>query len=106
MNAKQLKNYVESGGSVIFLPPEQSRGKKLFGVQWTDWITASATPTQVGTWRTDSGLLRNTQNGNPLPLGKTQIYQHCELNGSGTPLAQFESGKPLLLEAYVEGGRA
>lgn len=106
VNAKQLKNYVESGGSVIFLPPEQSRGKKLFGIQWTDWITASATPTQVGTWRTDSGLLRNTQNGNPLPLGKTQIYQHCELNGSGTPLAQFESGKPLLLEAYVEGGRA
>ena len=103
LTAQQLRNYVEAGGSALFLPPEQPSGKELFGIRWTRW---KDTPTRAGTWRTDSGLLRNTQDGNALPLGQTHIYRHCHLQGEGTPLAQLESGRPLLLQTHLNHGSA
>ena len=103
LTAQQLRNFVERGGSVLFLPPERPSGRELFGMKWTQWSEDAA---EVGTWRTDSGLLRNTQDGNALPVGRAKVYRHCRMEGEGTPLAQLESGRPLLMQSHLRRGGA
>ena len=65
VNAKQLKTMSKAEAQLSFCPQNNPEAKNYLESSGQDWITAPVTPTQVGTWRTDSGLLRNTQNGNP-----------------------------------------
>ena len=104
IDAQQVMNFVDAGKSAIFFPPETPSDEELFGCKWTEWDNAPETIEPVGTWRTDSGLLRNTQDGKALPVGKLQIYQHCGLHGSGSVLARMESGKALLTHVPTDRG--
>jgi Aerotolerance regulator N-terminal len=111
--AKQVHNFVDHGGYVIFLPPKVAGNHEWGGMRWKGWVekpaadaAASASSSEGGakeaaveSWRSDQDLLARTQSGATLPLGQLQIHRYCELTGDYTPLATLRGGAPLLARA-------
>ena len=105
--ATQLTAFTNRGGCVLFFPPETPDETTLFGLRWGTWQDPKeADQFSVSGWRTDSGLLANTLNGAPLPLGPLSVFRCCELTGEGTELAQLAGGPPLLKKADTDHGGA
>lgn len=106
--AKQLEDFVNSGRSVIFFPPESPNGNTVLGGTWGDWMTPEkGEQFTFKPWRTDADLLANTQSGSPLPVGQVQCYRACRLDTSNsTSLWQLDSGMPLLARATTDQGAA
>lgn len=104
--AKQLEDFVQSGRSVMFFPPDVPTNDGLFGAAWSEWSTADdGQAFKFKPWRTDSDLLANSNSGTPLPVGQVQCFRTCGLQTQqGTPLWQLEDGNPLLLRAATDGG--
>ena len=103
--AQQMQNYVNSGGSILFFPPSNPNpANGIFGVNWQDWDDGPDSVDSLRNWRTDSGILRNTQDGKALPVGKLKIYRNCPYSGEFTNLATLESGQPLLSQALTNDG--
>ena len=108
LTARQLQDFVDSGRSVMFFPPESPGQNSLFGVSWTDWQTSdSQTGFSFKPWRTDSDLLANTLSGTPLPVGTIKCYRVCPPNiDTAMDLWQLESGVPVLARATTDRGGA
>ncbi len=94
-----MQQYLESGRSLILLPPAAvSTAESFLGFQWQEGVLRATadSPLEIGWWRTDSGLLANTQNGNPLPLGKTQLYQVQRYAGESQPFLKLADETPVV----------
>lgn len=103
--AKQVKDFVESGRTIIFFPPEDPDDTNFMQVSWGDWVNQQQEPLSIQRWRTDSGLLSNTLSGSPLPVGQIAVTQYCSLNHvESTLLAQFAESVPVLLRRSAEQG--
>ena len=98
--AALLEQFVASGKSLVLLPPDKSLSgepRGLFDFRWKPARgEAGSGPFEIGWWRTDSGLLRNTQNGNPLPLGSTRIFRVREFIGEIQPFLKLQDGRPVI----------
>ena len=106
-NARQVKNFLDSGRSVVFFPPESVDETSFAGAKWTSWEAAdSDEPQSIGFWKNDDGALRKTQNGKALPLDEIKVYRYCSLNASGRALAKLENGTPLVLQQESDIGNA
>lgn len=94
----QLKQFVESGKTVIFLPTDANPSASGFmGGNWGEWVPESTDAIPVGWWRTESDLLANTQNGDALPVGKLNMFRVRKFVGEeGQPLLKTEPGEPIL----------
>ncbi len=102
-DGSQLKQFVESGKTVIFLPTEDNPGEKGFlGANWGKWEPTSTDAIPVGWWRTESDLLANTQNGNALGVGGLQLFRLRNFAGEGQPLAKTEAGESILTRATTD----
>jgi hypothetical protein len=109
-----VERFVESGGQVLFVPPESPDDTSAFGFRWLEWRSvdsptgdASASPDtaiaslgRISQWQNDSELLANTLNGAPLPLGQLGLRRICSFSGVTSPLASLSDGQPIL--AVVE----
>ncbi|MEZ6060546.1 MAG: BatA domain-containing protein [Planctomycetaceae bacterium] len=106
--AQQLQDFVASGRTVLFFPPQAPGGNVLFEASWTNWQQAEAGQhVTVSRWRTDADLLANTQSGSPLPVGQVLVDRHCGMESvQSTVLAQLEGAGPLLLRAFSDHGAA
>ncbi|MEZ6127181.1 MAG: BatA domain-containing protein [Planctomycetaceae bacterium] len=106
--AKQLENFVLSGRSVMFFPPESPGDNNIFNAAWTEWRTPEeGDHFPFKPWRTDSDLLANANSGAPLPVGQVQCYRACHLDVKlATSLWQLENGMPLLARAGTDRGAA
>jgi len=105
IQAQQLINYVNKGGSILFFPPDTPNPEaEMFGVRWAEWDDGPDSLDPIRTWRTDSGILRNTLDGKALPVGKLKIYRNCQFKGEATTLASLDSGAPLLSHALTSSG--
>lgn len=106
--AKQLEDFVSSGRTVMFFPPDSPGTNNIFNASWTEWRTPEEGdhfPFQP--WRTDADLLANALSGTPLPVGQVQCYRACELDVKlATSLWQLENGMPLLARAGTDRGAA
>jgi hypothetical protein len=118
---KSLETFIESGGQVLFVPPENPNENEAFGLQWKGWRLLDATagtvaaPKDEGTarggrveqWRNDSVLLGNTLSGSALPLGTLGVSRVCEVKGNMTDLASLQGNLPLLVrsDAMTEQAR-
>jgi hypothetical protein len=128
--ARLLQRFVESGRSLIFLPPTVADDQSFAGWTWGSWSEVNRSGETVRYWNNDEDLLSRTRNGQPLAVNELRFYQHAELKpvqavtgsnqwtsnvsaanfdlGNGvvpaTPLAQLESGAPLLLRGKTSGG--
>ncbi len=105
--AKQVSDFIDSGRTVLFFPPEAPDDATFLGVRWQAWIDQRQEPLAVSRWRTDSDLLGNTLSGSPLPVGDIEVSQYCTIEQEGaTLLAQFPEGIPLLLKTSADQGTA
>lgn len=105
--SNQLQNFLSSGRTVIFFPPETPTEERFQGVSWQAWQDQRQAPISPQRWRTDAGLLANSQSGTPLPVGQLEIAQYCAIEAEEfTLLAQFENQIPLLLRTAVGQGSA
>lgn len=98
LTATQLMNHLQSGRSLLFLPPEEPGAEAFAGLHWGAWSTTGKAAA-VEWWRNDAGLLANTRNGAALPVGELEVMRHCEILGEGTPLARLAGQLPLLMRA-------
>ena len=99
----QLKEYVTSGRSVLFLPPEAPDETEIFGMSWGRWDT-SQTAQVVEWWRNDADLLSNTSDGKALPLGTLDVARRCRISGNGITLARVGGRESLLMRSSGEHG--
>ncbi|MDF1656749.1 MAG: BatA domain-containing protein [Verrucomicrobiales bacterium] len=86
-----LRQHVESGRTLVFLPPPDADSESLFGFQWKEWNETANEPFPIEWWRTGSGLLANTQSGEPLPVGDLSFFRTRDFGGEFQPLLRSES---------------
>ena len=109
----ELAKFIQTGGQLLFLPPENPNDNEAFGMRWTGWKatddgTRNNEPTtadssnplaRVEQWRNDSLLLGNTLSGSSLPLGELGVARICQMKSDGTDLASIRGGLPLLIRS-------
>lgn len=101
-DAALLRQHVESGRTLVLLPPADAAGEAIFGISWTDWLADQSDPLKIGWWRTESGLLANTRSGSPLPIGDLRIFRSRTFTGETQPFLKLESGETVIAKAVSE----
>jgi hypothetical protein len=110
--------FVNSGGQILFLPPEIPNSTTAYGLQWNAWQglvatnsaqvesqagelgeNSTAAGVRVEQWRNDSTLLGNTMSGTALPLSSLQVLRACRITGNMTELATLEGEIALLVRS-------
>lgn len=97
-----LRQHVESGRTLVFLPPPDADSESLFGFQWKEWNETDNEPFPIEWWRTGSGLLANTQSGEPLPVGDLSFFRTHDFGGEFQPLLRSESSAILIAKITSE----
>lgn len=102
--ATLLRQHLENGRTLILLPPPDSNedGHAFFGIQWNAWVDLSSSPASASWWRTESGLLENTQNGTPLPVDKLRFFKHRKFAGDVQPLLKLNDETVIFAKALTE----
>ncbi|MFO0889961.1 MAG: hypothetical protein U0790_12580 [Isosphaeraceae bacterium] len=100
---KRIRDFLQRGGQVIFMPPRNPGKVPFMGVRWTSWSDRPE-GLPIENWRGDQDLLAQTQNGSPLPAGQIQVRKHCGLSGEFTTLASLRGGAPLLARVPTDAG--
>lgn len=106
--AAQLEDYIRSGRSVVFFPPDNPDGTKFLGCSWTEWKTAAEGESfQFAPWRNDSDLLADTRSGGSLEVGEVQCYRLCGLETEkSVTLWQTSDRDPILTRIPTDQGGA
>ncbi|MDC0263248.1 BatA domain-containing protein, partial [Verrucomicrobiales bacterium] len=94
--AALLQQHAESGRALVLLPPDELSGESFLGFKWGEYLGKGEDLLKVGWWRTESGLLANTRNGNPLPVGDLNVFQARANEGEIQPLLKLESGEVVI----------
>lgn len=107
--AEQIKQFVATGGAVLFLPPSAESNAKgnfaMFGMRWSDWSDVDSQDYSIQRWRRDSDLLRNAESGEILPVDELQVRRVCAVDGiDATKLASFSNGASFLCKAATDVG--
>jgi len=98
-----LSQHVKSGRTLVFLPPDGDNGSEsMFGFSWSDWLKSSRTSLEVGWWRTESGLLANTRNGDPLPIDDLKLFKSRLFIGETQPFLKLESGDAVISQLITD----
>ncbi len=109
-NAEMVLEFLASGGRVLFLPPEQPSGPGEVFLDMNYGAPETAPGEggvfSISTWRQDEGPLADTDDGNPLPLGRVAVQQRQPLLGEAPAFAQFSDGKPFLVRRDHGAGAA
>jgi hypothetical protein len=104
--ALQLQRFLESGRSILFLPPKDPTDAEFLGARWSQWENSKGNGETVSYWNSDSDLWGRTRGGLPLAIDDLVIFRYCKLTGGGRELARLESGAPLLTRVVGSGGSA
>ena len=105
--ASQLTEFVKSGGSVIFYPPEGVSTEAIFGMSWGPIIEAPDDEFFInGVWTRDDGPWQDGQTGTPLPVKELKSIKRRSIQGDAATLAEWDDKSPLLLRQIDGEGTA
>ena len=104
--AQAVEEFLAAGGQVVFLPPASPGGEAFHGCTWAPEreLGSAGAPAAPSTWRRESDLLRDGDDGTVLPVGALGVRRLRPVLGDVTPLASFEDGTHLLTRAPTERG--
>lgn len=104
--SSELTQYVEDGGSVLFLPatePITNAPETIFGTSWTE---ASLAPDDqffiTGSWTNDDGPWANGLGGETMPLKELRAVKRLKISGDATILAEWDD-KEALMRRHLTG---
>ncbi len=110
---RQLQDFVDAGKTLLFFPPQSANeaivADPAFGLEWGQWREAAdESGATISTWRRDSDLTADTQDGSALPFGEIRTYQWREysLGSDPTILAKLASSGAAILSRSVNVSRA
>jgi hypothetical protein len=105
--ARQMRDFVANGRTIVFLPPDSPDDTRIFDLGWGRWQdSANGKPLSVDWWRSDDDLLANTRDGSALPVGGLEVARCCSIDGDGVPLARITGHGPLLMRSLARNGNA
>lgn len=105
--ASELKQYINAGGSVLFLPSSEfvPSDDSLFGLSWADAETSPDDEFFItGTWITDDGPWANGLSGDTLPLKQVRAVQRRQISGEAATLAEWDDKSPLMKRQLTGNG--
>lgn len=104
--ARQIEAFIDSGRTVVFLPPEEPTSDSLLGITWAGWEQPDRNePLSISRWRTDTDLFANTQSNDPLPVGDIVVSRYCPFTSpSSVTLALLEGNIPLVSRIPTDHG--
>lgn len=94
--AALLRQHAEQGRSLILLPPEDPGEAEWSGFRWGDMQGEDGTAIETGWWSTESGLLANTRDGEPLPVGDLSLFRIRTFEAEHQALLKTESGETVV----------
>lgn len=93
----QLEEFVKSGGSALFFPPNEKDEGVIFGTSWGEIQDAPADKFFInGSWIKDDGPWRNGIDDSQMPVDQIRAIKRCPILGEGFPLAEWDDASPLL----------
>lgn len=104
--AKQLQDYVQEGGAVVFFPPAAPDTNSFAGIGWGPVEEAPAEQVfGISHWEEQDGPLAKSEEGLSLPVNNLNIIKRQGIIGGGLPLANFADTKPFLVEKAMGKGK-
>jgi len=95
--AAQLNDFVTSGGSALFFPPNQPSTGVIFGASWGEIEDAPADQFFInGSWVKDDGPWQNGMDDTPMPVDQVRGVKRRSIRGDGSSLAEWDDGSPFL----------
>ncbi len=104
--AKQLQQFVESGGVLVCFPPGGDGGAGPFGISWGA-VEIARDPFRVTAWDELDGPFAKTDSGASLPLARMEIKrrQRARLaSETAHVFATFADGQPFLTGQRIGAG--
>jgi hypothetical protein len=95
--AAQLKEFVTSGGSALFFPPNSESTEAIFGTAWGELQEAPNDQFFInGSWIKDDGPWKNGMGNTAMPVDQLRAVKRRSIQGDGSSLAEWDDGSPLL----------
>ncbi len=108
--ADALREHVESGGSLLVLPPDEDTEPGALPLLGMGWAAVEAAPLEetfpIASWDGSSGVLANFRDGRPMALDRLQIIRRRLVDGEGTALARYADGSPAVVRLREGLGEA
>lgn len=104
-DAALLQQHIEEGRTVLFLPADKVIGAEensFTGVKWGDEIDLTETPIPIAWWKTESDILANTKNGEPLPVTDLSLFRTRQFSGEVQPLLRLEDGTVVVARVLTD----
>ncbi len=103
--AIDLTEFIRTGGSVIFFPPETSSPDVFLGLSWGGIEEAPDEEFFISTsWIKDDGPWRNGIDDTIMPLDQLRAVKRRAIQGDGSELAEWDDNSPLLVRHIEEAG--
>ncbi len=104
--AKQLQQFVESGGVLVCFPPGGDGGAGPFGIAWGA-VENARDPFRVTAWDELDGPFAKTDSGASLPLSRLELKRRQParlLSETAHVFATFADGQPFLTGQRIGAG--
>lgn len=125
--AEQLQRFVESGRSLLFLPPTRQavtpipsgrESPNYMTARWEPWRDVHDEHQSLKWWNNDSDLLAKVNNGDPLPLSDLRVFNYRPIRWLDseadnrkkhvgldvTPLATLQNEQPMFMRVPTDTG--
>ncbi len=103
---QRLREFVETGGVILFFPTGQAETNKFLGVSWGAVQTAANEKTfRIERWEDKEGPLAKTDEGFNLPLHEAIFLKRQLILGEKDALATYDDGTPFLTQRVLSKGR-
>jgi hypothetical protein len=103
--AQRIRNFIEEGGTVLFLPPGRNDPRRFEGLGWGQMEMAGPERTfRIARWDEDHGPLAKSDEGLSLPLSEVTFQQRQSILGEKHVLAAFIDGAPFLARRTLGRG--